>query len=91
MTAAHQGAGMPEASPGMSRTFPPTKWQPYYVQQPMPRTRGIGNQLNGLTTTPRGVDPRLTAQGTWAPGRSLPPYVPMGYIDPRNVFSMRPA
>ena len=83
---------MQEASHGMSRTFPPISdpHPPNPFTPRMVRTKGPGNQLNVIKTDPSLVDPRLTSQGTWG-NRQIPAYVPLGYIDPRNVFSMRPA
>jgi hypothetical protein len=86
---------MREASPGMSRSFPPiTRTNPGNPFTPkMARSRGPGNLLNALGPTPAalvGVDPRLTSQGT-TPAVTLPAYVPYGTLDPRNVFDMRPA
>lgn len=87
---------MMQASHGMSRTFPPTahSGRPViYSGRPMPRSFGPGNRMNIIENTPAtvaGFDPRLTAQGT-APTRQMPNYVPYAYLDPRNVFDLRPA
>ena len=77
----------------MSRTFPPISPVPaQYVTAAMPRTRGPRNQLLGLhVDAGAGIDPRLTETGDWNTTKKLPPYAPYGYLDPRNVFSLRPA
>lgn len=56
------------------------------------RRPGASHQAFGWVAHPldASVDPRLTAEGDHPQG-IIPPYVPAGRIDPRNVFSIRPA
>lgn len=53
---------------------------------PQPR-----NVLDGPPPTPRGVDSRLTAEGTVPPVAGLPAYVPYAAQTPYNVWALYPA
>ena len=49
------------------------------------------NVLERPAPAPRGVDPRLTSQGSVPPVAGLPQYVPAAYQTPYNVWSLFPA
>lgn len=49
------------------------------------------NVLERPPREPKGVDPRLTSQGSLPPVAGLPQFVPAAYQTPHNVWGMYPA
>lgn len=49
------------------------------------------NVLERPAPAAKGVDPRLTSQGSVPPVAGLPQYVPAAYQTPYNVWSLYPA
>jgi hypothetical protein len=48
------------------------------------------NVLERPAPAPKGVDPRLTSQGSVPPVAGLPQYVPAAYQTPYNVWALYP-
>jgi hypothetical protein len=62
----------------------------YNMNADFKRTGAASHVLERPDPTPRGVDPRLTAQGSLPPVAGLPQFVPAAYQTPYNVWGLYP-
>ena len=76
-----------------TRAFTPVQ-NPVYLYNDnadFKRTHTPGNVLEQPNPLPKGIDPRLTSQGSIPPVAGLTPIVPFAGQTPYNVWGLYPA